>query len=93
MKNKLLFGGFYIISIITFFVFGMLYFPYKTKKFYLSELGMKLNENRMIWGNPDKIDITKNEIIESYYPILPLNEYKFFYNKKDSLLVNKWREY
>lgn len=93
MKNKLILTVFYFISIGLFFVLGMLYFPYKNKNFYSSSDGIRLSENRVIWGNPDKINVTETEIIETYYPFLPLNEYKFFYNKKDSLLTKKWKEY
>lgn len=93
MKNRIILTVFYFISIGLFFVLGLLYFPYKSKKFYSSNEGIKLSENREIWGSPDKIIITENEIIETYYPILPLNEYKFFFNKKDSLLTRKWKEY
>jgi cell division septal protein FtsQ len=93
MKNKFVLIVFYFISISLFFVLGMLYFQYINKKFYSSNEGIELSRNRVIWGNPDKINIIENEIIETYYPILPLNEYKFFFSKKDSLLIRKWKEY
>lgn len=93
MKNKVVFIVVYLTSICLFYVLGLFYFPYKSKKYYSSNIGIELKENRLIWGNPDKVNVTENEIIETYYPILPLNEYKFFYSKKDSLLVRKWKEY
>jgi hypothetical protein len=71
---------------------GILYFPYQNKKFEESYIGISLKDNRKKWGNPDKINETPYEIIDTYYPIVPLNEYKFFFNKKDSLMSRRWKE-
>jgi uncharacterized protein YxeA len=86
-----------ILTIITLmiisFMAGILYFPYQNKKFDESSIGTKLNENRKKWGKPDKVDVNQYEIIDTYYPIVPLNEYKFFFNKNDSLMNRRWKEY
>lgn len=93
MKRKLFFALLLIFCSILSFFLGLLYFPYKNKKYEESNIGMKLNENRKKWGKPEKTIETKNDIIDTYYPIIPLNEYKFFFNKKDSLMNMRWKEY
>lgn len=83
-----------IISNLLSFCLGIFYYQNKSIKFLKSVNNQTtIIENRKIWGKPDKIDYNENEIIETYYPILPVNEYKFFFNKKDSILTEKWKEY
>ena len=89
MKRKIV----YVLLIILSLFIGLLYFPYQNKKFEESNIGMKLNENRKKWGKPDKTIEIQGNIIDTYYPIIPLNEYKFFFNKKDSLMNQRWKEY
>ena len=73
--------------------FGLMYFPNITKNFHETNEGSSLKNNRENWGRPDKIQINDYEIIDTYHAKFSLNEYKFFYDKKDSLLIKKWREY
>jgi len=82
-----------IITCLLSFISGILYCTYQNKKFYDAYVGISLKENRKKWGGPDRIDKNKYEIVDTYKKLLPFNEYKFFYNKKDSLMTNSWKEY
>ncbi|MFL9834642.1 hypothetical protein [Chryseobacterium terrae] len=81
-----------IFSLIS-FISGTIYCSYINKKFYDSNIGMTLKENRKVWGKPDKIDINRFEIVDTYRSILPLNKYKFFYKIEDSIMIRSWKEY
>lgn len=82
-----------IVLCLISFMSGIVYCSFLNKKFYDSNIGMSLKENRKRWGKPDRIDINNFDVIDTYKSILPLNEYKFFYKKNDSLLYNRWKEY
>lgn len=76
------------------FILGLLYLQNQTIKFMKSIKNQTtIIENRKVWGTPDRIDYSESEIIETFYPIIPVNEYKFFFDKKDSVLIDKWKEY
>ena len=75
------------------FTSGIVYCSFLNKKFYDSDIGMPLIENRKRWGRPDRIDTNSLEIIDTYNSVFPHNEYKFFYKKNDSLLYSRWKEY
>lgn len=45
-----------------------------------------------MWGKPDKSEQNEFETIDTYYPVIPLNECKFFFSKKDNLLVRIWKD-
>lgn len=82
-----------VIAVMLFSFFaGLLYFPYKNLNFEKSQIGVNLKDNRKMWGTPDKSDENQYEIVDTYYPMIPLNEYKFFFSKKDSLLIGRWKD-
>lgn len=80
-----------LISIPVLFILGFsIYYLNHRYKFSQVKEGMKIPESRKILGNPDESKYFGNEIMDVYY-YFPTAEARFFYSKKDSVLINSWR--
>ena len=77
---------FLILFLIISYLF---YYDYKYKSLEINKFNIQSVRN--MWGNPSYTSDGEIEIIDTH--MTPINKYVFIYNKKDSILIKKWREY